>query len=114
MSGGGGGLNSPTPTKPSPLCLSPPASATTRQHAALPPPIAPKGLGFVYAVTKNKAVEAAANAVYEVWAKYRTELTGREALGVILQRRAAEAAGRGDDGSLCGDDATECEVPLKK
>jgi hypothetical protein len=30
---------------------------------------------------------------------------------VILQRRAAEAAGRGDRGSLCGDDAAECELP---
>ena len=38
------------------------------------------GLGWVYAATKNKAVETAANAVYEVWAKYRTQLTGREAL----------------------------------
>ncbi|KAI8467203.1 MAG: hypothetical protein J3K34DRAFT_431482 [Monoraphidium minutum] len=70
------------------------------------------GLGYVYSVTKNPTVEKAANAIYDVWAKYRTQLTGREALGVILQRRAAEAAGRGEAGSLCADDATECDVPV--
>lgn len=47
--------------------------------------------------------------------RYRTQITGREALGVILQRRAAETAGRGDAGSLCSEDpvtgAMACEVP---
>lgn len=46
-----------------------------------------------------------------MWAKYRTQLTGREALGAILERRRAEAAGAGDKGSLCADDAAACEVP---
>lgn len=70
------------------------------------------GLGWVYAATKNKAVETAANAVYEIWAKYRTQLTGREALEVLLARRAAEAAGDGDRTSLCGGPGDEgaCEV----
>ena len=72
------------------------------------------GLGFVYSITKNPSVEKAANAVYEVWAKYRTQLTGREALGVILQRRRAEGAGGGDKGSLCTDEAAACEVPAGK
>ncbi|GBF89925.1 hypothetical protein Rsub_02629 [Raphidocelis subcapitata] len=72
------------------------------------------GLGWVYAVTKNDAVGRAADKLYDFWARYRTQITGREALGVILQRRAAEAAGRGDAGSLCGgegDGAAACEVP---
>lgn len=69
------------------------------------------GLGFVYSLTKYPAVERAANAVYDVWAKYRTQLTGREALEVILQRRAAEAAGLGDKGSLCTGDEAACELP---
>jgi hypothetical protein len=70
----------------------------------------------VYSLTKNPAVEKAANAVYDVWAKYRTQITGREAMEVILQRRAAEAAGKGDAGSLCGEEGTDgaaaCEVPV--
>lgn len=32
------------------------------------------GLGWVYAVTKNESVLKAANAVYDVWAKYRSVL----------------------------------------
>ncbi len=40
---------------------------------------------------------SAANAVYEVWAKYRTQLTGREELGVLLQRRKLEEA----EGASC-------------
>jgi predicted DCC family thiol-disulfide oxidoreductase YuxK len=51
------------------------------------------GLGWVYAITSNKAVEAAANALYGVWAKYRTQITGawrgtalagREALALVV------------------------------
>lgn len=74
------------------------------------------GLGWVYAITKNPSVLNAANAVYGVWAKYRTQITGREALEVILARRAAEeAAGGAVAGSLCrtadGSTAAACEVP---
>lgn len=58
------------------------------------------GLGWVYAITKNPSVLNAANSLYGVWAKYRTQITGREALEVILQRRKAEAAGN-VGGSLC-------------
>lgn len=71
------------------------------------------GLGWVYAITKNPTVLAAANAVYGVWAKYRTQITGREALEVILQRhQAASTAGslcRNPDGSINSSGA--CELP---
>lgn len=61
------------------------------------------GLGWVYAITKNKAVLDVANVIYGVWAKYRTQITGRDPLGVILARHRAEAEGRGVAGSLCRD-----------
>ena len=70
------------------------------------------GLGWVYAATKYEPVLKAANAVYAVWAKYRTQLTGREAMEVIMQRRNALAAGKGAAGSLCKDDDTECVLPV--
>lgn len=69
------------------------------------------GLGWVYAITKNPSVLNAANAVYGVWAKYRTQITGREALEVILQRHRAATAGslcRNPDGSSSGE---ACELP---
>jgi len=69
------------------------------------------GLGWVYAVTKNPSVLSAANAVYNVWAKYRTQITGREALEVILQRHRAATAGslcRNPDGSSSGE---ACGLP---
>jgi predicted DCC family thiol-disulfide oxidoreductase YuxK len=71
------------------------------------------GLGWVYAITKNPSVLNAANSVYGVWAKYRTQITGREALEVILQRHNAGAAAgslcRNSDGSISSDGA--CELP---
>lgn len=36
---------------------------------------------------RNESVLNVANAVYGVWAKYRMEITGREALNIILERR---------------------------
>lgn len=73
------------------------------------------GLGWVYAITKNPSVLAGANAVYGVWAKYRTQITGREAMEVILQRHRATAAATA--GSLCrtpdgsSRSGAECELP---
>ncbi|GFR42087.1 hypothetical protein Agub_g2929, partial [Astrephomene gubernaculifera] len=52
------------------------------------------GLGWVYAITKVPVVLAVANKVYDIWAKHRTQLTGREALEVLLERRRLEAVGR--------------------
>lgn len=45
------------------------------------------GLGWIYAVTRIPAVEAVANMVYNVWAKYRLPLTGRSDLQVILDTK---------------------------
>lgn len=73
------------------------------------------GLGWVYAITKNKPILDAANAVYGVWAKYRTQITGREALEVILARHRAQQAGEAVAGSLCRDGdgslTQACELP---
>lgn len=45
------------------------------------------GLGWIYSLTKIPAVERAANALYDVWAKYRLPLTGRPDLAVVLQEK---------------------------
>ncbi len=37
------------------------------------------GLGWVYAITRYAPVLDAANALYGVWAKYRTQITGAQA-----------------------------------
>ncbi|KXZ46868.1 hypothetical protein GPECTOR_40g602 [Gonium pectorale] len=68
------------------------------------------GLGWVYAITKNPAVLAAANKVYDVWAKYRTQLTGREALEVLLERRKLEAAGKASCRTVEAGAAQKCDV----
>lgn len=61
------------------------------------------GLGWVYAITKFKAVEVVADAVYEVWAKYRLPLTGRPNLEAFIeQRRLAKKGVQG-----CGDNPEE-------
>jgi predicted DCC family thiol-disulfide oxidoreductase YuxK len=44
-------------------------------------------LGWVYAVTKNKAVLKVANAVYDVWAKYRMQVTGRPPIEQVVQEK---------------------------
>uniref|UniRef100_A0A7S0WLG8 Thiol-disulfide oxidoreductase DCC n=1 Tax=Chlamydomonas leiostraca TaxID=1034604 RepID=A0A7S0WLG8_9CHLO len=70
------------------------------------------GLGWVYAITSNPTVEKLANAVYGVWAKYRMEVTGREAMAIIIERqRAAAAAGGRVAGSACADADAACELP---
>ena len=45
------------------------------------------GLGWVYSFTKVPALLTAANKVYDVWAKYRLEITGRPSLGDVLKAR---------------------------
>jgi hypothetical protein len=58
-------------------------------------------------------VAASCTAVYNVWAKYRTQITGREALDVILARHKAEQEGK--TGSLCrdadGNVTAACDLP---
>ena len=45
------------------------------------------GLGWIYAITRVPAIESAANAVYDVWAKYRLPITGRPDLQVVLAQK---------------------------
>lgn len=45
------------------------------------------GLGWVYSITRVPGVEAVANAVYDVWAKYRLPITGRPDMAVVLASR---------------------------
>lgn len=49
------------------------------------------GLGWVYAVTKIPGVGAAADAVYNVWADYRLQFTGRPPLEDVMRMRREEA-----------------------
>jgi len=45
------------------------------------------GLGWVYAITRIPVIEAIANRVYGVWAKWRLPLTGRPDIDTILANR---------------------------
>jgi len=70
------------------------------------------GLGFVYAITRYEPIGNMAEALYNVWAQYRTQLTGREDLEMILAKRNAQ------DSTMCGpasgaNGSTECAVPVK-
>lgn len=47
------------------------------------------GLGYVYALTQYEPIGRAAEALYNVWAKYRMEVTGRETLSILLAKRNA-------------------------
>jgi hypothetical protein len=46
-------------------------------------------------------------AVYNVWAKYRMEVTGREAMDIILSKRKVQ------DSAMCTPEK-ECEIPAAK
>lgn len=61
------------------------------------------GIGYIYAFTKIPALLKAANAIYDVWAKYRLNVTARGSLEEHLKARAAVL-----DGKACGIDAKEC------
>jgi len=52
------------------------------------------GIGYIYAFTKIPVLLRAANAVYDVWAKYRLNVTARGSLAEHLQARAAREAGK--------------------
>ena len=47
------------------------------------------GIGYIYAFTKIPALLKAANAIYDVWAKYRLNVTARGSLEEHLKARAA-------------------------
>lgn len=61
------------------------------------------GIGYIYAFTKIPALLKAANAIYDVWAKYRLNVTARGSIEEHLKARAARM-----EGKTCGIDATEC------
>lgn len=54
------------------------------------------GLGWVYAITKVEPIGTIVDKLYAVWAKYRMEVTGREPLAVILEKRRTQ-------GKTCAD-----------
>lgn len=45
------------------------------------------GLGWVYAITKYEPIATLADLEYDVWAKYRLQITGRPPLDNILEAR---------------------------
>jgi len=49
------------------------------------------GLGWVFAITKVEPFGTIIDRVYDVWAKYRLPVTGREDLAVILAKRKEQA-----------------------
>eukprot|EP00243_Klebsormidium_subtile_P011499 TRINITY_DN6547_c0_g1_i1.p1 TRINITY_DN6547_c0_g1~~TRINITY_DN6547_c0_g1_i1.p1 ORF type:complete len:277 (+),score=26.02 TRINITY_DN6547_c0_g1_i1:105-935(+) len=66
------------------------------------------GLGWVYAITKNKAVLKAADAVYDVWAKYRMQVTGRPPIEqVVEEKRKRQEQLKGASKDRCRMDPTE-------
>lgn len=81
------------------------------------------GLGWVYSVTKVAAIGRAADAVYDVWAKYRLPITGRPGLLEVMRTRdeagcrpareeataaaAAADAARPEAAAVSGDAAAE-------
>jgi len=82
------------------------------------------GMGWVYAITATPAVERAANGVYGFWAKYRTQVTGREGMAAIFAARRRRLAAEAEqeeimgsecrvDGSGCGDEAPAATAGAK-
>ena len=82
------------------LCLRAPPPPT----APAPPPPLARARPQVYALTRYKPVEDAANALYGVWAKYRLPITGRPDLQVVLAQK--RACGAGEDAA--------CELPQQQ
>jgi len=62
------------------------------------------GIGYVYAFTRVPALLKAANAVYDVWAKYRLNVTNRGSLAEHLAAREQRLMGK-----ACGVDKEACE-----
>lgn len=64
------------------------------------------GLGWVYAITKYEPIGRLADAVYNLWAKYRLPITGREPLEIVLEKRKNNF-----EGVTC-DESDACEIPF--
>jgi predicted DCC family thiol-disulfide oxidoreductase YuxK len=67
------------------------------------------GIGYVYAFTRVPALLKAANAVYDVWAKYRLNVTNRGSLAEHLAAREQRLSGK-----TCGVDKEACEETTTK
>ncbi|CAN6860491.1 unnamed protein product, partial [Brassica oleracea] len=52
------------------------------------------GLGWVYSITKFEPIGKVADAVYDFWAKYRLQVTGRPPIEAILEAREKNKVGR--------------------
>ncbi|CAN7030118.1 unnamed protein product [Brassica oleracea var. botrytis] len=52
------------------------------------------GLGWVYSITKFEPIGKVADAVYDFWAKYRLQVTGRPPIEAILEARKKNKVGR--------------------
>uniref|UniRef100_A0A7N0TWR5 Thiol-disulfide oxudoreductase DCC n=1 Tax=Kalanchoe fedtschenkoi TaxID=63787 RepID=A0A7N0TWR5_KALFE len=59
------------------------------------------GLGWVYAITKYEPVATMADAVYNVWAKYRLPITGRPPLEQVLEARKKRKEEVCNDNNSC-------------
>ncbi|CAA7021810.1 unnamed protein product [Microthlaspi erraticum] len=61
------------------------------------------GLGWVYTITKFEPIGKVADAVYDFWAKYRLQVTGRPSIEAILEARKKYKV------ETCGD-SKECKM----
>ncbi|CAL9241425.1 unnamed protein product [Arabidopsis halleri] len=59
------------------------------------------GLGWVYTITKFEPIGKLADAVYDVWAKYRLQVTGRPSLEAILEARKKDKVETCGDNKAC-------------
>jgi hypothetical protein len=97
---------------PAPLTSQLPTPHIHAPHSPpLPPLCLPKavGLGWVYAITKVEPIGSIVDRLYSVWAKYRMEVTGREPLAIILEKRRSQEGAK-----ICAPTAAgvqACEAP---
>lgn len=59
------------------------------------------GLGWVYAITNYEPIATIADSVYDVWAKYRLQITGRPPLDNILEARKKKVGEACTDDKVC-------------
>ncbi|ESQ43641.1 hypothetical protein EUTSA_v10014644mg [Eutrema salsugineum] len=59
------------------------------------------GLGWVYTLTKFEPIGKVADAVYDFWAKYRLQVTGRPSIEAILEARKKNKVETCGDSKAC-------------
>ncbi|KAJ4875932.1 Uncharacterized protein Rs2_40950 [Raphanus sativus] len=59
------------------------------------------GLGWVYTITKFEPIGKVADAVYDFWAKYRLQVTGRPPIEAILEARKKNKVETCGDSKAC-------------